>query len=125
MVQGLPPLALVESGAYRHLEYKYSRLLIAVQPQADGSIQTLSSAWQFQSANSSNWLSNPPVFAGDRWLLGQHHGDTPVLDIYDYKNPAAPKLVARPRIPDGFQLLSANQVSEDGAVLYLSESSPL
>ncbi|SVD39059.1 uncharacterized protein METZ01_LOCUS391913, partial [marine metagenome] len=68
MVQGLPPLALVESGAYRHLEYKYSRLLIAVQPHADGSIQTLSSAWQFQSANSSNWLSNPPVFAGDRWL---------------------------------------------------------
>ena len=124
MVQGIPALSLSDTGAYSYLEYKYSRLLIAVQPQPDGAMQALSSTWQFQSANSSNWLQKPPVFTGDRWLVGQHHGDAPVLDIYDYLDPSAPSLVGRPRIPDGFQLLATNQVTEEGAVLYLAESAP-
>ena len=124
MVQGMPPLTLLETSTYSHLEYKYSRLLMAVQPQSDGSIETLSRTWQFQSANSSNGLHKPPLFTDNRWFLSQHQGGTSVLDVYDYKNPANPSLVARPKVPDGFQLLGTNKFTEDGGVLYLSESTP-
>ena len=109
----------VESSDGTTPDFSNARLL-AVSAGATG-FEVLSDIWRDLGEVEYSWYyptQSAPILVDGRWLFApRSSGDTHLLEVMDYQDPAAPLLLASPEMPSGLEPLSAFGASEDGATL--------